>query len=180
MAERDFEELLGLFNKHRVRYCIIGGYAVAFHARPRYTKDMDILVGPFAENGQNIVTALREFGFGSLKLQPKDFARPGRIVQLGYEPLRVDLLTSIAGCTFEHVWKHRVRGSYGNQRTWFIGRGELIRNKKRSGRRQDQADVETLSSGPAVRRRARGPSTARQGSARPSASSRARSSSRPR
>lgn len=144
MAERDFEELLELFNKYRVHYCVIGAYAVAFHVRPRYTKDMDLLVEPSLENGRKIVGALKEFGFGSLRLQPGDFAKPGRVVQLGYEPVRVDLLTSIVGCTFEQVWKHRVRGKYGKQQTFFIGRDELIRNKQLSGRHQDQADIETL------------------------------------
>lgn len=144
MAERDFEELLELFNKHRVRYCIIGAYAVAFHARPRYTKDMDMLVEPLLENGQKIVSALKEFGFGELRLTPEDFVEPGRVVQLGYEPVRVDLLTSIAGFTFEQVWKHRVLGEYGKVRTSFMGREELIRNKELSARHQDQADVETL------------------------------------
>ncbi len=144
MAERDFEELLGLFNRYRVRYCIVGAYAVAFHARPRYTKDMDILVEPSLENGHKIVAALKEFGFGGLKLKPEDFVQPGRFVQLGYEPLRIDLLTSIKGFTFAQVWKHRARGKYGRARASFIGRDELIRNKALSGRRQDQADVEKL------------------------------------
>ncbi len=144
MAERDFEELLRLFNRHRVRYCIVGAYAVAFHARPRYTKDMDILVEPSLDNGRKIVAALHAFGFGTLKLRPEDFVRPDRIVQLGYEPLRVDLLTSIEGCSFEQIWRHRVNGRYGGQRTWFIGRDELMLNKQRSGRRQDQLDIETL------------------------------------
>ena len=146
MAERDFEELLELFNRHRVRYCIVGAYAVAFHARPRYTKDMDILVEPSVENGQHIVTALREFGFGELKLTPEDFVQPGRFVQLGYEPVRVDLLTSIEGFTFEQVWKHRALGRYGKVRTSFIGQHELIRNKELSARLQDQADVEMIRS----------------------------------
>lgn len=83
MAERDFEELLGLFNRHRVRYCIVGAYAVAFHARPRYTKDIDLLVEPSLENGRKIVAALKAFGFGSLKLTPEAFAQPGRFIQLG-------------------------------------------------------------------------------------------------
>ena len=144
MAERDFEELLKLFNKHRVRYCIIGAYAVAFHARPRYTKDMDILVEPSIGNGQRIVRALKEFGFGGLKLKPEDFVQPGRFVQLGYEPVRIDLLTSIEGCAFDQVWTHRARGQYGNVRTFFIGRNELIRNKKLSARHQDHADLELL------------------------------------
>ena len=144
MAERDFEELLGLFNKHRVRYCIVGAYAVAFHARPRYTKDMDILVEPSIENGRKIVAALNEFGFSSLKLAAEDFARTGRFVQLGYEPIRVDLITSIVGCTFEQVWKHRAKGEYGGRKTFFIGLKQLMRNKTLSARPQDIADLELL------------------------------------
>ena len=144
MAERDFEELLRLFNKHRVRYCVVGAYAVAFHVRPRYTKDMDLLVEPSRENGKKIVSALRAFGFGELRLAPEDFVQPGRFVQLGYEPVRVDLLTSIEGFTFEHVWTHRARGRYGKVRTSFIGQQDLIRTKELSGRPQDRVDVETL------------------------------------
>ena len=151
MAERDFVELLRLFNKHHVRYCIVGAYAVAFHARPRYTKDLDILVEPSLKNGERIVNALKTFGFGSLKLTAEDFAQPGRFIQLGYEPLRVDLLTSFEGFTFEQVWRHRALGRYGNVRTCFIGRDELIRNKELSGRRQDQADLERLRRGRVVR-----------------------------
>lgn len=153
MAERDFEELLRLFNKHRVRYCIVGAYALAFHARPRYTKDMDILVEPTQENGQKIVAALKKFGFGRLKLKPKDFAQQDRIIQLGYEPLRVDLLTSIAGSTFYQVWKRKVRAHYGRQRTFFIGRDELVQNKMAAGRPQDKADVELLRSTKNLRKR---------------------------
>ena len=144
MAERDFVELLRLFNRHRVRYCIVGAYAVAFHVRPRYTKDMDLLVEPSIENGRKVVAALKEFGFGSLKLNPEDFVQPGRFVQLGYEPVRVDLLTSLEGFTFDQVWRHRVSGSYGKVRAPFIGYEELVRNKQLSGRRQDQADLELL------------------------------------
>ena len=144
MAERDFVELLRLFNKHRVRYCIVGAYAVAFHDRPRYTKDMDILVEPSIKNGEKIVTALKEFGFGSLKLTPEDFIQPGRFIQLGYEPVRVDLLTSLKGIAFDQAWKHRAVGRYGNVRVFFIGREELIQNKEAVGRRQDQADLDRL------------------------------------
>ena len=144
MAERDFEELLRLFNKHRVRYCIVGAYAVAFHGRPRYTKDIDILVEPAIENGRKIVAALKAFGFDALKVGPEDFAQAGRFVQLGYEPVRIDLLTAIEGCSFEQVWTHRVHGRYGRQRVWFIGHDELVRNKQLLGRRQDRVDLEIL------------------------------------
>jgi len=144
MAERDFVELLRLFHKHRVRSCIVGAYALAFHVRPRYTKDLDILVEPSITNGEHIVAALREFGFGSLRLTAEDFVQPGRFIQLGYEPVRVDLLTSLEGFTFEQVWRHRALGRYGDVRVSFIGREELIRNKELVGRRQDQADLEKL------------------------------------
>ena len=144
MAERDFVELLRLFNKHRVRYCVVGAYALAFHVRPRYTKDLDIFVEPSIKNGERIVQALQEFGFGSLRVTAEDFVRPERFIQLGYEPVRVDLLTSLAGFTFEQVWRHRALGRYGGVRVPFIGREELIRNKALVGRRQDQADLERL------------------------------------
>ncbi len=143
-VEKDYEELLQLFNKHRVRYCIVGAYAVAFHAVPRYTKDIDLFVEPSEKNAERIIQALEEFGFGSLKLTPSDFDRPGRIIQLGYEPVRVDLVTSIGGCTFKQVWKNRVKGIYGSQRVHLIGSNELIRSKRAAGRPQDKADLELL------------------------------------
>jgi hypothetical protein len=145
-AEKDFEELLRLFNKHRVRYCIVGAFAVAFHALPRYTKDLDLLVEPSANNGASIISALNEFGFGSLKLAPEDSAEPRRIIQLGYEPVRIDIATSISGVKFERVWKNRKTGKLGDARAHYIGIEELIRNKKASGRKQDLSDIEILKS----------------------------------
>ena len=159
MAERDFVESLRLFHKHRVRYCIVGAYAIAFHARPRHTKDLDIFVEPSLTNGQRIIEALREFGFGGLRLTAEDFARPERFIHLGYEPVRVDLLTSLGGFTFEQAWRHRALGQYGNARVPFIGREELIRNKTLVGRRQDQADLEHLRPRKARRIKGRKPTT---------------------
>lgn len=142
--EKDFEELLQLFNKHRVKYCIVGAYAVAFHAVPRYTKDIDLLVEPNEENGKRIVGALADFGFGKLDISPADFTVPGRFIQLGYEPVRIDLSTSISGVTFDQVWKNRVRSTIGTHKVQYIGLKELIQNKKASGRKQDLADLELL------------------------------------
>ena len=144
-VEKDFEELLKLFNKHKVKYCIVGAYAVAFYAKPRYTKDLDILVQPEIKNGEKIIAALREFGFGSLDLSPEDFSEEGRVIQLGYEPVRVDLLTSIQSCSFQQVWKNKKIGKYGKEKVFFIGKNDLIRNKKSLGRKQDLADLELLS-----------------------------------
>ena len=143
-VEKDYEELLGLFNKHRVRYCIVGAYAVAFHAIPRYTKDMDILIEPNIENGRRIIRALNEFGFKSLNLTEKDFSQKGKVIQLGYEPVRVDIITSIGGCRAKDIWRNRVRGLYGRHAIFFIGLNELIKNKRSSPRKQDILDIEKL------------------------------------
>ena len=143
-AEKDFEDLLKLFNKHRVRYCIIGAYAVAFYGKPRYTKDIDILAEPDIKNGERIVKALNEFGFKSCKLSIKDFSKKGRIIQLGYEPVRIDIITSIPGINFNKIWKNRKRGAYGNIKIFFIGLKDLIKIKKNSKRKQDQVDLDFL------------------------------------
>jgi len=119
-VEKDFEELLKLLNKHRVRYCIVGAFAVGFYGYPRYTKDMDIFIEPSLKNGQKIVKALAEFGFGSLNLAPEGFSKKGMIIQLGYEPVRVDLVSSIKGCSFSYVWKNRTTGRYGEQRVFLL------------------------------------------------------------
>ncbi|MBM3246904.1 MAG: hypothetical protein FJZ13_06260 [Candidatus Omnitrophica bacterium] len=143
--ERDFEELLGFFNKNGVRYCIVGAFAVGFYGYPRYTKDIDIFVEPSIENGNKIVKALDDFGFGELKLSPEDFARKGAIIQLGCEPVRADLINSIKGCTFQRAWKNKQVGQYGKEKVFFIGLGELVKSKQATGRRQDKVDIQTLS-----------------------------------
>ena len=144
MAERDFEELLELFNKRKVRYCIVGAFAVAYHAIPRYTKDMDLLIEPSCQNAKRVLEALHAFGFGALGITSDDLTQTGRMVQLGYEPVRIDLLTSIKGCTFAQVWKHRRQGLYGQQRVWFMGLEELLKNKEAAGRPKDRLDLKQL------------------------------------
>lgn len=143
-VEKDYEELLRLFNKHKVKYCIVGAFAVAFYAKPRYTKDMDIMIEPSVENAERIINALNEFGFRSLELSNEDFSKEGKIIQLGYEPVRVDILTSIEGCDFEEVWKNKIKGRYGKEWVYFIGLDELIKNKRISKRKQDKVDLEIL------------------------------------
>ncbi len=143
-VEKDYEDLLKLFNKHKVKYCIVGAFAVAFYARPRYTKDMDILIEPSQINSNKIIKALNDFGFGSLELKPDDFMKEKRIIQLGYEPVRIDIITSLAGCSFDKVWKHKKVGRYGHTKVYFIGINELIENKKKSSRRQDKIDLNLL------------------------------------
>jgi hypothetical protein len=143
-TEKDYEEFLELLNKHNVRYCVIGSYALAFHARPRYTKDIDILIEASPENAKKLLAALKEFGFGSLNLTIEDFTEEGKIVQLGCEPVRIDIITSIKGLDFSDIWKDKVIGSFGSQEINFIDRQNLIKSKKISNRTQDRADLELL------------------------------------
>ena len=102
-TEKDYEEFLELLNKRKVKYCAIGAFALAFHVRPRYTKDMDILIDPATDNARRLLIALDEFGFGSLNLAVKDFSTPGNIIQLGYEPVRIDIISSIKGLEFSDL-----------------------------------------------------------------------------
>jgi len=135
---------LALLNKHKVRYCIIGALALAFHARPRFTKDIDILVEASADNAKKILKALVEFGFGSLNLAVKDLTAEGNIIQLGYEPVRIDIMTSIKGLNFSEIWREHVTGLYGQQTVNYIDRQNLIKFKEISNRIQDKADLELL------------------------------------
>lgn len=143
-TEKDYEEFLAFLNKHRVKYCIIGSFALAFHVRPRYTKDIDILIEPSEENAGRLIAALDDFGFGSCGLSVDDFTEKGNIVQLGYEPVRIDIITSIEGLEFSEIWESRVRGRYGRQKVYFLDRKNLIRSKELSNRLQDKADLELL------------------------------------
>lgn len=140
----DFRDLLKLFNDHGVEYVVVGGYAVAHYGAPRYTGDIDLFVAPTKENAAKILAALGDFGFGSLALEAKDFSQPGRVVQLGYPPCRIDLLTSIEGVSFDEASANPTPGDYGGIPIRFIGREMLLRNKRSTGRAKDLADVEAI------------------------------------
>jgi hypothetical protein len=140
----DFSELLALFNAHHVEYLIVGGYALAFHGAPRFTGDLDIFVRPEAANAQRILTALEAFGFASVGLTPSDFERPDQVVQLGVPPVRIDLITSITGVSWDEAWAGKVSGRYGDMPVYYIGREQFVANKRATGRTKDVADLEVL------------------------------------
>jgi Nucleotidyl transferase of unknown function (DUF2204) len=131
-------------NAQSVKALIVGGYAVAFHAKPRFTKDIDLFVEPHPDNAQRLLRALSDFGFGAVDLGVDDFTTPGRVVQLGLAPNRVDLMTAIDGVSFAEAWTGRVSGLFGAVPVFYIGKAELVRNKRATGRAQDLADVEAL------------------------------------
>ena len=143
-AQRDFKGLLALFNAHNVEYAIVGAYALSYYGVPRYTGDLDILIRSDAENARRILDALSEFGFGNLGLTAMDFTALNRVIQLGYPPVRVDLLTSITGVSWQEVADNRETGIYGGVPVFYIGRAQLVKNKRLTARQKDLADLEAL------------------------------------
>ena len=140
----DLREFVALLNSNEVEYLIVGAYAVAFHGYPRYTADLDVLVRPSSQNTGRLLRALKEFGFDSLGITPEDFQSPDCVIQLGVQPNRVDLLTSVSGVTFDEAWASRCLADLDGIPTNFIGREELIRNKEATGRKRDMGDADEL------------------------------------
>lgn len=140
----DFREFAACLNAHEVRYLIVGGYAVAFHGHPRYTKDLDVWIERTRENVERLLRGLDDFGFGEVGLKERDFLEPEQIIQLGYPPLRIDLLTSLTGVDFEQCYSDREVLDVEGVELPFIGLEGLRANKRASGRHQDLADLENL------------------------------------
>ncbi|KQC10037.1 MAG: hypothetical protein APR62_02205 [Smithella sp. SDB] len=143
-AQKDFKELLELFNGHKVEYMIVGAYALAFYGAPRFTAGIDIFVNPSPGNAKKILSALADFGFSSLNLTIEDFRKPNSVVQLGVPPVRIDIITSLTGVTWEDADKGKQEGLYGDVPVHFLGKEQYITNKRATGRKKDLADLESL------------------------------------
>ena len=144
MLSRDFKEFIESLNASNVRYLVVGGYAVALHGYVRYTKDLDVWIEPKLQNANNVLSALTAFGFGSLDITADDFLEEGNIIQLGYPPNRIDLITSLKGLMFENCYPERVQVEIQGVLIDFIDIENLKTNKKATGRPQDLADLENL------------------------------------
>ena len=141
---RDYQELLQSFVSHNVRFLIVGGYALAAHGHPRYTKDLDIWVWTDPSNAERIVMSLESFGFAGLGLTALDFQEPGVVVQLGREPQRVDILTFATGLDFTQAYENRIMISIGGLEVPFVSVDDLRTNKLATGRLRDIADAADL------------------------------------
>lgn len=140
----DFEDFLRLLETNQVEYMIVGGYAVAFHGFPRFTKDLDVFFADDPENLRRLQQALIAFGFQATSVPVEALGRPGAVLAIGIEPVRIDLVNRIAGVTFAEARPRTVRGRYGASDVTFIGRCDLVRNKRATGRQRDLGDVEEL------------------------------------
>jgi len=143
----DFEDLLSAFNAHNVKYLIVGGYAVSFHAQPRATKDMDLFIKSDAANAAATHAALVSFGAPIGSISVEDFVNPRNFIRFGKEPIAVDILPAIDGVDFDQAWERRIVGVVAPQKglqAFFISRSDLIVSKLAAGRLRDLADVEEL------------------------------------
>lgn len=143
--EPDFTDFILLLNQHEVEYLVVGGYAMAFHGRPRYTGDLDIWIDISKSNAEKMLIVLRDFGFASLPFTSEDFLKENIINQIGYPPLRIDILTCIDGITFSEAYSRKKVLLIDDVEIKFIGLAQLIQNKLASNRPQDIADVQALS-----------------------------------
>lgn len=144
MLSQDFKEFVELLNKKEVDYLIVGGYAVGIHGYPRYTGDLDIWINATRQNARKMVAVLTEFGFDSFGLTEEDFTKLGNVIQMGYPPFRIDILTTIDGVRFKDCYKNKIVVLHDEITLDVIGIEDLRRNKKVSGRLKDIDDLENL------------------------------------
>ena len=142
--QTDLREFIVLLNSHKVEYLLVGGHAVAFHGHPRFTGDIDFLVRTTPENAARVLSVLNDFGFADLAITANDLIEPGRVLQLGHAPNRIDLLTSISGVDFDTAWAARIQAQLDDQPVTLLSREHLLQNKRASGRQKDLADVAKL------------------------------------
>ncbi len=141
---KDFKDLLKILSDNEVQYMIVGGYALSLYAAPRATGDIDIFVKIDQDNADRILKSLKEFGFGGLGITEQDLLTPEQVLQLGYPPNRIDILTGIEGVSWEEAFQNRKNIVHDDLVLPVIGKDELIKNKLSTGRIKDMADVEKI------------------------------------
>ncbi len=142
--DRDLREFIELLNSERVKYLVIGGHAVGYHAKPRFTGDIDFFIAVDGTNAEAAMRVLDRFGFGDVGVTARDFLKPDFVVQFGYAPNRIDIVTGISGVSFEEAWAGRVEGDLDGVAVHYIGKEMLMQNKRASGRPKDVEDLRVL------------------------------------
>lgn len=139
----DFNDFTTALNKNRVEYIIVGAYALAFLGQPRATGDIDFWIKPTPHNAGRLLKALSDFGFKSVDITKEDILS-GKTIQLGYPPVRIDLITTMTRLTPQEIWRSRRPGKFGNHKVFYLGKKAFIKNKRAIGRHKDLADLELL------------------------------------
>lgn len=141
---QDFVNLLRAFSDHKVRFMIVGAYALGVHGRPRATGDLDVWIDPTPKNATRVMSALRTFGAPLTAVTADDFSRPGIVFQMGLPPYRIDVLTQLSGLTFDEAWPDRTQARFGPLTVDVIGLDAFVTNKRATGRAKDLGDIEAL------------------------------------
>jgi hypothetical protein len=149
-VQKDFKEFLALLIAHNVEFIIVGGYALAYHGAPRFTGDIDVFIKPDERNAVRIIKALADFGFSSLNLTIDDLQDKDKAIQLGVPPVRIDIITSITGVSWEEANNSKEPGFYGDVPVAYIGKKQFIANRRATGRMKDLADIEALGEDPSI------------------------------
>ena len=142
--EKDFIDFVELLNKHEVEHMVVGGYALAFHGEPRMTGDMDIWIDRAETNATKMVDVMNEFGMASLGFSKEDFLKEGIINQVGYPPLRIDIMNEIDGVTYRQAIADKQTFKAGKLLIFYIGRNDFIKNKEATARKKDLKDAKKL------------------------------------
>ena len=144
MISNDMLEFIGLLGKHRVKYALVGGFAVIYYGYPRSTQDLDVLINPSTKTAEKMLKVLYEFGFGGVGFSAGLFEREGTAIHLGVEPNRIDILTSLKGVANSRIFSNVKRIRFKGKVLRVISFSDLVRSKKSSKRYKDLADVEAL------------------------------------
>ena len=140
----DYEEIFKILNKDKVKYLVVGAYAVIYYTEPRYTKDIDIWVKPEITNAKKTYNSLRKFGAPLNGVKASDFTKRDMVYQIGVAPIRIDVLMNIKGIHFDLAWKHRKKVKYGKEVIGILNLNDVVKSKMKAGRKQDILDLEKL------------------------------------
>lgn len=144
MFDKDFAEFIELLNSNNVEYIVVGGYALSIYGYPRHTGDLDVLINKTESNALKMIQVFNAFGFGELSITPNDFLSEDNIVQIGYPPLRIDVINSIDGVNFDECYLNKKTIEIDRLKVNFISYKDLLLNKKASGRPKDLIDIKNL------------------------------------
>lgn len=139
----DFRDFIHALNNNHVEYVLVGSFALAYHGHPRATGDMDVWIRPTKQNASAVLKAVLDFGFEKVNVTEEDFLS-GKIIQLGFPPVRIDIITILDGLQNDEIWGERQKGKFGDLDVAYIGREAFVKNKRAIGRHKDLADLELL------------------------------------
>jgi len=144
MLNSDYKDMLQVLLDNGVKFLLVGAYAMGVHGYPRATGDIDIWVEPSVENSERVYRSMAAFGAPLHEIDETTFATPGVVFQIGVAPRRIDIITTISGVGFEDAHQQRQIVEMEGLSISILSLGDLIRNKRATGRDKDRLDADRL------------------------------------